>query len=73
MRKLPWTVKFIIHPNQQNVYDEFCKQLLSSGPPYECLSNTGNVAKLERRSSYELVFPETQLSITPLLTSLTAP
>jgi hypothetical protein len=28
-RKLPWTVKFIIHPNQQNVYDEFCKQLLS--------------------------------------------
>jgi hypothetical protein len=29
-RKLPWTVKFIIQPNQQNVYDEFCKQLLSS-------------------------------------------
>ncbi|CAF4829490.1 unnamed protein product, partial [Rotaria sp. Silwood1] len=22
--------KFIIQPNQQNVYDEFCKQLLSS-------------------------------------------
>jgi hypothetical protein len=31
-RKLPWTVKFIIQPNQQNVYDEFCKQLLSSDP-----------------------------------------
>ena len=29
-RKLAWTVKFIIEPNQQNVYDEFCKQLLSS-------------------------------------------
>jgi len=29
-RKLPWTVKFIVQPNQQNVYDEFCKQLLSS-------------------------------------------
>jgi hypothetical protein len=29
-RKLPWTVKFIIQPNQQNVYDEFCKHLISS-------------------------------------------
>jgi hypothetical protein len=29
-RKLPWTVKFIVHPSQQNVYDEFCKQVLSS-------------------------------------------
>ena len=29
-RKLPWTVKFIIQSNQQNVYDEFCKRLLSS-------------------------------------------
>jgi O-acetyl-ADP-ribose deacetylase (regulator of RNase III) len=29
-RKLPWTVKFIIQPDQQNVYDEFCKQLLLS-------------------------------------------
>ena len=29
-RKLAWTVKFIIEPNQHNVYDEFCKQLLSS-------------------------------------------
>ena len=29
-RKLPWTVRFVIEPNQQNVYDEFCKQLLSS-------------------------------------------
>lgn len=27
-RKLPWTVKFIIHPNQPDVYDEFSKQLL---------------------------------------------
>jgi hypothetical protein len=32
-RKLPWTVKFIIEPNQQNVYDEFYKQLLSSDSP----------------------------------------
>ncbi|UJR16757.1 hypothetical protein I4U23_003657 [Adineta vaga] len=32
-RKLAWTVKFIIEPNQQNVYDEFCKQLLSSNQP----------------------------------------
>ena len=29
-RKLAWTVKFVVQPNQQNVYDEFCKQLLSS-------------------------------------------
>jgi hypothetical protein len=29
-RKLPWKVKFIIQPNQQNIYDEFCRQLLSS-------------------------------------------
>jgi O-acetyl-ADP-ribose deacetylase (regulator of RNase III) len=28
-QKLPWTVKFIVHPSQQNVYDEFCKQVLS--------------------------------------------
>ena len=28
--KLSWTVKFIIHPTQQNVYDEFCKQVLLS-------------------------------------------
>lgn len=28
-RKLPWTVRFVIHPNQPDVYDEFCKQLLS--------------------------------------------
>lgn len=27
---LSWTVKFIVHPSQQNVYDEFCKQVLSS-------------------------------------------
>ncbi|CAF3738304.1 unnamed protein product [Adineta steineri] len=27
---LLWTVKFIIHPSQQNIYDEFCKQVLSS-------------------------------------------
>lgn len=31
--KLPWTVKFVIHPSQQNVYDEFCKQVLSSDHP----------------------------------------
>lgn len=29
-RKLAWMVKFIIHPSQQNVYDEFCRQLLTS-------------------------------------------
>ena len=28
-RKLPWKVRFVIHPNQPDVYDEFCKQLLS--------------------------------------------
>jgi O-acetyl-ADP-ribose deacetylase (regulator of RNase III) len=32
-RKLPWGVKFIIEPNQQNVYDEFCKRLLASDHP----------------------------------------
>ncbi len=30
---LSWTVKFIIHPGQQEVYDEFCKQVLSSDRP----------------------------------------
>jgi hypothetical protein len=29
-RRLPWTVKFVIEPEQTNVYDEFCKQVLSS-------------------------------------------
>lgn len=29
-RKLPWTAKFIIEPEKQHVFDEFCKQLLSS-------------------------------------------
>jgi hypothetical protein len=29
MRKLPETVKFIIHPNQENVYEVLCKQFLS--------------------------------------------
>ncbi|CAF3427844.1 unnamed protein product [Rotaria sp. Silwood1] len=29
-RKLPWSVTFIIQPNEHNVYDEFCKQLLAS-------------------------------------------
>ncbi|CAF0838552.1 unnamed protein product [Adineta steineri] len=29
-RKLSWTVKFIIPADQQNVYDEFCRQLLLS-------------------------------------------
>ncbi len=32
-QKFPWTVKFIVHPSQQNVYDEFCKQVLSSDHP----------------------------------------
>ena len=30
---LSWTIKFIIHASQQNVYDEFCKQVLSSDHP----------------------------------------
>ncbi|CAF0819065.1 unnamed protein product [Rotaria sordida] len=34
MRKLSWLVKFIIEPNHQNIYDEFCKQLLSSNESY---------------------------------------
>ncbi|CAF1263615.1 unnamed protein product [Adineta ricciae] len=29
-RDLAWKVKFIIEPDQQNTYDEFCKQLFSS-------------------------------------------
>lgn len=28
-RDLPWKVKFIVEPDQQNIYDEFCKQLLT--------------------------------------------
>ncbi len=30
MRGLPLTVKFVIQPGQQNIYDEFCKQVLTS-------------------------------------------
>jgi O-acetyl-ADP-ribose deacetylase (regulator of RNase III) len=30
MRSLPLTVKFIVQPDQQNVYDEFCKQVLKT-------------------------------------------
>ena len=29
-RKLSLLVKFVIEPDQQNVYDEFCKQVLMS-------------------------------------------
>lgn len=29
MRNLPFTVKFVIQPDQQNIYDEFCKQVLT--------------------------------------------
>jgi O-acetyl-ADP-ribose deacetylase (regulator of RNase III) len=30
MRDSPLTVKFVIEPDQQNIYDEFCKQVLTS-------------------------------------------
>ncbi len=30
MRNLPLKVKFVIQPNQQNIYDEFCKQVLTT-------------------------------------------
>ncbi len=30
MRNLALTVKFVIQPNQQNIYDEFCKQVLAT-------------------------------------------
>jgi O-acetyl-ADP-ribose deacetylase (regulator of RNase III) len=30
IRNLPLTVKFIIQSNQQNIYDEFCKQVLTT-------------------------------------------
>jgi hypothetical protein len=29
-RNLPWTVKFIVQPDQENVYDEFCTQVLKT-------------------------------------------
>jgi O-acetyl-ADP-ribose deacetylase (regulator of RNase III) len=29
-RNLRWTVKFIVQPDQQNIYDEFCKQVLTT-------------------------------------------
>jgi O-acetyl-ADP-ribose deacetylase (regulator of RNase III) len=29
-RKLPLIVRFVIQPEQENIYDEFCKQVLSS-------------------------------------------
>jgi O-acetyl-ADP-ribose deacetylase (regulator of RNase III) len=29
-RNLPWTVKFLLQPDQQNIYDEFCNQLLTT-------------------------------------------
>ncbi len=29
-RNLPWTVKFIVQPDQENVYDEFCTQVLNT-------------------------------------------
>jgi hypothetical protein len=30
IRNLPLTVKFVVQPNQQNIYDEFCKQVLTT-------------------------------------------
>ncbi|CAF4172022.1 unnamed protein product [Rotaria sordida] len=37
-RNLSLTVKFIIRPEQQNIYDEFCKQVLASeeGKTFDC-------------------------------------
>ncbi|CAF4183686.1 unnamed protein product, partial [Rotaria sordida] len=29
-RNLPWTIKFVIEPNRQDIYDEFCKQILTT-------------------------------------------
>ncbi|CAM4927546.1 unnamed protein product [Rotaria socialis] len=29
-RKLSWRVKFVVNANQENVYDEFCKQVLTT-------------------------------------------
>ena len=29
-RNLPWTVKFIIQSDQENVYNEFCTQVLNT-------------------------------------------
>lgn len=26
---LPWTIKFAVEPNQNTIYDEFCKQVLT--------------------------------------------
>ncbi|CAF4093803.1 unnamed protein product, partial [Rotaria sordida] len=28
-KNLPWTVKFVVEPDQENIYDEFCKQLFT--------------------------------------------
>jgi hypothetical protein len=30
MRNLPLTVRFVIQPGQQHIYDEFCKQVLAT-------------------------------------------
>lgn len=29
-RNLAWTVKFIVQPDQQNIYDEFCRQVVTT-------------------------------------------
>lgn len=29
-RDLPWTVKFVVQPDQPNIYDEFCKEALTT-------------------------------------------
>jgi len=29
-RSLAWTVKFVVQPDQSNIYDEFCKEVLTT-------------------------------------------
>ncbi|CAF4973986.1 unnamed protein product, partial [Rotaria sp. Silwood1] len=29
-RNLPWTVKFVVEPDKENIYNEFCKQILTT-------------------------------------------
>ncbi len=29
-QNLPWTIKFVVQPHQQDIYDEFCKQVVTT-------------------------------------------
>ena len=56
--KLSWTIKFIIHPSQQNVYDEFCRQVLSSDHPSNDIYRLPSTWERSNDDQFRFIVPE---------------